>query len=115
MAQAPISLGRCQLTSFSWAVNVLIVLGGVAMLRRRLYGLAVAASILAMIQHQRVLLSLGLPFGIWSLMVLTRRSEVGVPMSADMASRVREHPESPRVTRSLRDAARPYILGTRRC
>jgi hypothetical protein len=54
------------------AVNVLIVLGGVAMLRRRLYGLAVAASILAMININECCCLLGLPFGIWSLMVLTR-------------------------------------------
>lgn len=55
------------------AVSVLgvsVILGGWSMMRMRRYGLCVAASILAMITPPGFLL--GLPFGIWALIVLSR-------------------------------------------
>src|SRR5437763_2252052 len=54
------------------AVNALIVLGAIAILRRRLYGLAVVASILAIVDFGPCCCVAGLPIGIWSLTVLSR-------------------------------------------
>lgn len=53
-------------------IDVLIVLGGIALLTRRLYALAVVASILAMINVDGCCCLLGLPVGIWSLLALMR-------------------------------------------
>jgi hypothetical protein len=53
-------------------IDVLIVLGGIAMLTRRLYSVAVLASVLAMINIDGCCCLLGLPVGIWSLLVLMR-------------------------------------------
>src|SRR5206468_10462670 len=51
-------------------ISLLIVLGAVQMLRRRMYGLAMTSSILAMINFECLCCLLGVPFGIWSLVVL---------------------------------------------
>jgi hypothetical protein len=48
------------------------VLGAVSMLRLRWYGLAVTGSILAMLNFGECCCLLGLPVGIWSLIVLMR-------------------------------------------
>ena len=48
------------------------VLGAVSMLRLRWYGLAVTGSILAMLNFGECCCLLGLPVGIWSLIVLLR-------------------------------------------
>ena len=52
-------------------LSVLVVIGAWQMLRVRSYALSVAASIFAIISPPSCLL--GLPFGIWSLIVLSRR------------------------------------------
>lgn len=54
------------------AMNLIVFLGGVAMLNQRMYGLALAASILAMFSFDNCCCLLGLPAGIWSLMVLSK-------------------------------------------
>jgi hypothetical protein len=52
---------------------LLIILGGVRMMSLRSYGLAVTAAILALLPCQPLFL-LGLIFGIWALIVLSRPS-----------------------------------------
>ena len=54
------------------SVSLVIVLGAVQMLRRRMYGLAIASSILAMINIECLCCVFGLPVGIWSLAVLLK-------------------------------------------
>jgi hypothetical protein len=51
-------------------VNVIILVGSVQMLRMRSWGLAMTATILAMINIGTCCCVLGLPIGIWSLVVL---------------------------------------------
>jgi hypothetical protein len=53
-------------------VSLVIILGAIQMLRRRMYGLAIASSILAMINLECLCCVLGLPVGIWSLVVLLK-------------------------------------------
>jgi hypothetical protein len=53
--------------------GVLMILGGVRMLSLRSYGLGVTAAILALLPCQAVF-PLGLIFGIWTLIVLSRPS-----------------------------------------
>ena len=48
------------------------ILGAWQMLRLRSYGSAIAGSILAMLNFQECCCLLGIPFGIWSLVVLSR-------------------------------------------
>lgn len=52
-------------------MGVLIIAGSIQMLRRRGYGLAMTASVVAMLPCSPSCI-LGLPFGIWSLVVLNR-------------------------------------------
>ena len=52
-------------------VNLVILLGAVKMKKLESYGLAMAASIIAMIPCQPCCL-LGLPFGIWAVVVLSK-------------------------------------------
>lgn len=54
------------------AVNSVIVAGGSSMMSGRFYGLAMAASILAMVNIGACCCLPGLPVGIWSLIVLMR-------------------------------------------
>jgi hypothetical protein len=54
------------------SVSLVIVLGAIQMLRRRMYGLAIASSILAMINIECLCCVFGLPVGIWSLAVLLK-------------------------------------------
>jgi hypothetical protein len=54
------------------SVSLVIILGAIQMLRRRMYGLAIASSILAMINIECLCCVLGLPVGIWSLVVLLK-------------------------------------------
>jgi hypothetical protein len=54
-------------------VNLAILAAAVQMMRLRTYGLAVAGSILAMINLGTLCCILGLPAGIWSLVVLLRQ------------------------------------------
>jgi hypothetical protein len=51
-------------------VNSLIIFGAAQMLRCRTWGLALMASILSMVNFGTCCCILGLPFGIWSLVVL---------------------------------------------
>ncbi len=51
-------------------VGLINLLAGIAMTTRRYYGLAVAGSILAMLNCSNLCCVLGLPIGIWSLVVL---------------------------------------------
>ena len=51
-------------------VNGLIIFGSVQMLRLRMWGLAMAASIVAMLNFGTFCCVLGLPIGIWSLVIL---------------------------------------------
>ena len=53
-------------------VSLLLTIGAIFMLTRRFYGLAIAASILAMVNIGNCCCVLGLPFGIWSLVILAR-------------------------------------------
>jgi hypothetical protein len=52
------------------AIAVLIALGGMRMMSLRSYGLALAASIIAMVPCLSPCCCLGLPAGIWALVVL---------------------------------------------
>ena len=52
------------------AVNVVIILGAVQMLRFKTRPLAIAASILAMVNAGTCCCIIGLPVGIWSLVIL---------------------------------------------
>lgn len=72
MAEAAEGGGFVAVLAVFMAVNLSIILGAVAILRRRFYALAVTSSILAMVNVFGCCCVLGLPFGIWSLMVLTR-------------------------------------------
>jgi predicted Zn finger-like uncharacterized protein len=51
-------------------VNLVIILSAIQMMRRQTYGLAMAGSILAMINIGTCCCILGLPVGIWSVIVL---------------------------------------------
>jgi predicted Zn finger-like uncharacterized protein len=51
-------------------VNLVIVLSAIQMMRRQTYGLALTGSILAMINIGTLCCLLGLPVGIWSVIVL---------------------------------------------
>ncbi|HEV3443900.1 MAG TPA: hypothetical protein VG099_04610 [Gemmataceae bacterium] len=53
-------------------VSFLAMLGGIFMLTRRFYGMAILGSIMAMIDIGNCCCLLGLPFGIWALVVLAR-------------------------------------------
>ncbi len=53
-------------------LNLLIVFGGVQMLRHKNRTLAIAASVLAMMNFGTCCCLLGLPVGIWSLVILLR-------------------------------------------
>jgi hypothetical protein len=53
-------------------VNVLIIFGAAQMLRCRMWGLALMAAILSMINAGGCCCILGLPFGIWSVVVLSQ-------------------------------------------
>ena len=57
----------------SLAVGAFILVGAFKMMKLRSYGMAVAASIIAMIPCVSPCCCLGLPFGIWALVVLSRR------------------------------------------
>lgn len=51
-------------------VSILILLGGIQMLRSKSWGLALTASILSMVNFVSCCCIIGLPIGIWSLVVL---------------------------------------------
>jgi len=53
-------------------VNLLIIMGAIAMLSRRLYAVAVLGSVLAIVNIEGCCCLLGIPVGIWSLVVLLR-------------------------------------------
>ncbi len=57
---------------FGLAMSVLVLMGAAKMLSLRSYEFAVTASIIAMIPCVTPCCVLGLPFGIWSLVVLTK-------------------------------------------
>lgn len=52
--------------------GILTVVGAIAMIKRRYYGLALTGTILAMIDIGNCCCILGLPFGIWALIILVR-------------------------------------------
>jgi hypothetical protein len=54
------------------SLSLLVAFGALQMLRRRMLGLAITSSILAMINLECFCCLLGLPFGIWSLVVLSK-------------------------------------------
>ena len=54
------------------AINLLVVAGGIAMIARRFRGLAMAGAIAAVIPICGPCLVLGIPFGIWALILLNR-------------------------------------------
>ena len=54
------------------AVSLFVTIAAILMLNRRLYGFAIAGSILAMMNIGNFCCLLGLPFGIWSLVILAR-------------------------------------------
>lgn len=51
-------------------VNAFLIFGGVQMMRLKTWGVAVAASIVAMLNFGTFCCVLGLPVGIWSLVIL---------------------------------------------
>lgn len=51
-------------------INLLIIFGAAQMMRMRTWGLAVAVSVLSMLNCGTFCCVLGLPFGIWSIIVL---------------------------------------------
>lgn len=53
------------------AVSMLVIVGAVQMLRRRTYALAVAGSVLAMVNFNGLCCVPGLPAGIWALVALS--------------------------------------------
>jgi predicted Zn finger-like uncharacterized protein len=53
-------------------ISLLTVVGAIQMIRRRTFGLAMAGAIVAMININSLCCCLGLPFGIWALVVLVR-------------------------------------------
>jgi hypothetical protein len=53
-------------------VSAIVILGSIQMLRARMYPLAIIASVLAMVDCANGCCCLGLPVGIWSLIVLLR-------------------------------------------
>ncbi|HEV3117171.1 MAG TPA: MJ0042-type zinc finger domain-containing protein [Gemmataceae bacterium] len=53
-------------------VSLFVTIGAVLMLNRRFYGLAIATSIVAMVNIGNCCCVLGLPFGIWCLVILAR-------------------------------------------
>ena len=53
-------------------INIVIIQGAIQMLRRRTWGLAVAASVLAMINFGNLCCLLGIPFGIYALAILVK-------------------------------------------
>lgn len=52
--------------------GILTVIGAIAMIKRKYYGLALTGTILAMIDIGNCCCILGLPFGIWALIILVR-------------------------------------------
>ncbi len=64
-------VGRAIHGAFALA-NLVIMLGAVAMMLGRFHGLAVLASILAIVNIDSCCCILGLPVGVWSLLVLMR-------------------------------------------
>jgi len=63
------------LTIIGFAITLLVVVGGVAMLKQKAWALALVASILTMIPCFGPCCGLFLPIGVWSLIVLMK-SEV---------------------------------------
>lgn len=53
-------------------LSVVILAGAAQMMRQRSWGLAMAASIIAMLHFQECCCLLGLPIGIWSIVILCR-------------------------------------------
>lgn len=51
-------------------LNIVVLLGGVMMIRTKMWGLALTASILAMVDIESCCCIIGLPIGIWSLVIL---------------------------------------------
>jgi len=62
------------ITFASLALSVLIIIGGIKMKNLQNYGLAMAASIVAMTPCIGACCILGLPFGIWAVVVLSNES-----------------------------------------
>ena len=54
-------------------VSILVVFAAIQMLRMRTWGFALAGSIIAMINIGNCCCLLGLPFGIWSIIILSRQ------------------------------------------
>ena len=67
--------------SFFLLVNIFIVVGSVQMMQLKTWGLGLAASILAMINLGSCCCILGLPAGIWGLIILLQ-SDVKAAMSS---------------------------------
>ncbi len=53
-------------------ISFFVMLGGIFMLTRRFYSMAILGSIMGMINFVNCCCVLGLPFGIWALVVLAR-------------------------------------------
>jgi hypothetical protein len=52
--------------------SVIVVVGAIMMMRLQMWGLALTAAIVAMVNIGNCCCLLGLPFGIWSLVVLCK-------------------------------------------
>ena len=55
----------------NFAIGIMLIVGAVQMLRMRSYGLSLFATVLALVPCNPVSL-IGIPIGIWSLLVLNR-------------------------------------------
>jgi hypothetical protein len=53
-------------------VSLMILIGAIMMLSGRAYGFGIAATILSMVNFVNCCCLLGLPFGIWALVVMTQ-------------------------------------------
>jgi hypothetical protein len=60
------------LTILGFAITLLVVFGGVAMLKQKAWALALVASILTMIPCFGPCCGLGIPIGVWALIVLMK-------------------------------------------
>jgi hypothetical protein len=73
--QPPMQLMRVLQTTVeigSFVVSVVVILAAIQMLRGRMFGLAVTGAILAMVNINHFCCILGVPAGIWALIVLLR-------------------------------------------
>ena len=61
-----------EIPGYCGVISLVVLIASIQMMRLRGHGLAVAGSVLAMLNLGNLCCILGLPFGIWSLVVLMR-------------------------------------------